>query len=251
MPEINSSSPVDKADLDGEVEHLDSKLATHARDTMPDSLRDLSSEEVNKIMRKATIKMDVVVMPCLMIMYILNYLDRNNIAIAKLADITKDLQLSDTQYQTSVSILFVGYSKWRKGHLCKQYGTVRLTPEHLVLFQIPSNMIIGKTKRPGTYVALAMALWGVVSAASGAVHSFGSLVTTRFLVGIAETVFFPGALYYLSIFYNREQYAFRAALLYSGSQLGNAFGGLLGIAILKLDGVRGLQGWRWVSQSRL
>src|SRR3954447_25144183 len=81
----------------------------------------------------------------------------------------------------------------------------------------------------------------------GAVHSYSGLLLARFFIGFVEAVFFPGALYYLSMFYNRKQYAFRAAVLYSGSQLGNAFGGLFAIGILKLDGKQGLQGWRWVS----
>lgn len=91
-----------------------------------------------------------------------------------------------------------------------------------------------------------MAVWGVISACMGAVQSFGGLIAARFMVGFVEAVFFPGALYFLSLFYNRKQYAFRAAILYSGSQLGNAFGGLFAIAILKLDGAHGLEGWRWL-----
>lgn len=48
------------------------------------------------------------------------------------------------------------------------------------------------------------------------------------------------------LFYNRKQYALRAAILYSGSQLGNAFGGLFAIGILTLDGSHGIAGWRWL-----
>lgn len=48
------------------------------------------------------------------------------------------------------------------------------------------------------------------------------------------------------MFYNRRQFALRTAILYSGSQIGNAFGGLFAIAILNLDGVHGLEGWRWL-----
>jgi MFS family permease len=68
----------------------------------------------------------------------------------------------------------------------------------------------------------------------------------RFILGIIEAAFFPGALFYLSLFYNRKQFALRTALLYAGSQLGNAFGGLFAIAILKLEGVHGIDGWRWL-----
>jgi hypothetical protein len=50
------------------------------------------------------------------------------------------------------------------------------------------------------------------------------------------------------MFYSRQQFALRTAILYSGSQLGNAFGGLFAIAILNLDGTSGLEGWRWVCE---
>lgn len=113
--------------------------------------------------------------------------------------------------------------------------------------QVPSNMMLGKVKWPGVYICAAMGVWGVISAAQTAVHDFAGLAAARFFIGFVEAVFFPGGLFYLSLFYNRKQYAFRAALFYSGSQLGNAFGGLLAIGILELDGKHGLAGWRWVS----
>jgi len=53
-------------------------------------------------------------------------------------------------------------------------------------------------------------------------------------------------LFFLSLFYNRQQFALRTAILYSGSQIGNACGGLFAIAILNLEGVRGIDGWRWL-----
>lgn len=112
--------------------------------------------------------------------------------------------------------------------------------------QVPSNMILGKIKYPGIYINAAMALWGMVSACMSAVHSYTGLLLARFFIGFVEAVFFPGALFYLSLFYTRKQYALRAALLYSGSQLGNAFGGLFAIAILQLDGAHGIAGWRWL-----
>lgn len=108
-------------------------------------------------------------------------------------------------------------------------------------------MMLGKLKWPGVYICAAMGVWGVISAAQAVVQDFAGLAIARFFIGFVEAVFFPGGLFYLSLFYNRKQYAFRAALFYSGSQLGNAFGGLLAIGILKLDGKHGLAGWRWVS----
>lgn len=112
--------------------------------------------------------------------------------------------------------------------------------------QIPSNMILVKVKYPGIYICSAMAAWGAISAVQTIVNNFVGIVIARFLIGMVEAAFFPGAILYLSMFYNRKQLAFRIALFYSGSQLGNAFGGLFAIAVLKLDGRMGLEGWRWV-----
>jgi MFS family permease len=205
------------------VDYTSSEENVVARE-LPESLKGLNAEDYAKLQRKATLKMDLQLLPSLVIMYIMNFLDRQNLASAKLAGIEKDLGLSPVQYKTTISILFVGY----------------------IIMQVPSNMILSKIKYPGSYICSAMALWGVISGCMGAAHNFTGLLVTRFLVGFVEAVFFPGALYFLSLFYNRKQYAFRAAILYSGSQFGNAFGGLFAIGIFKLDGAHGLAGWRWL-----
>ncbi|KAJ7130825.1 nicotinamide mononucleotide permease [Mycena crocata] len=191
---------------------------------IPASLAALSDDERARIGRSATLKIDLLVMPALIVMYVLNYLDRQNIAAAKLAAIMTDLDLSAVEYQSCISLLFVGY----------------------ILMQVPSNILVGKISRPATYICAAMGVWGVVSAATGAVQNFVGLLLCRFFLGFVEAVFFPGALYFMSMFYNRRQYTFRVALLYSGSQLGNAFGGLFAVAILKADGKHGIEGWRWL-----
>ncbi|THZ39556.1 MFS general substrate transporter [Aureobasidium pullulans] len=191
---------------------------------LPESLRELSTHELTKMGKWTTMKMDLIIMPALTILYILNYLDRQNIAASKLANIMVDLDMSVQQYNTCVSILFVGY----------------------ILMQIPSNLVLSKIQWPAVWICSAVVGWGAVSAATAAVHSFGGLLACRFMLGFVEAVFFPGAFYYLSMFYNRKQIALRTAILYSGSQLGNAFGTLLAIGILELDGHAGLEGWRWL-----
>lgn len=113
--------------------------------------------------------------------------------------------------------------------------------------QVPSNLVVGKIRFPAVYICLSMALWGILSACTAAVHNASGLMASRFFLGFVEAVFFPGALFYLSLFYTKKQFAMRTAVLYSGSQIGNAFGGLFAVAILKLDGKHGLEGWRWVS----
>ncbi|KAI5861990.1 major facilitator superfamily domain-containing protein [Durotheca rogersii] len=192
--------------------------------SVPPNLAALSKADYDKLGRRATLKMDLIIMPIVVIMYVMNYLDRQNIASAKLANIEADLNLSPVQYQTAVSILFCSY----------------------ILFQVPSNMIAGRIKWPGLYICASMTVWGGVSAVMAVVNNFAGLIVARIFLGGVEAVFFPGTLYFLSMFYNRKQFALRTAILFSGSQLGNAFGTLFALAVMNLDGVGGLAGWRWL-----
>ena len=97
---------------DATSEQHESVKPTQAQDglPMPTQLATLSDAEYKALGRRATLKMDLVIMPILVTMYILNYLDRQNIASAKLANIEQDLNLSPVEYQTAVSILFCSYS---------------------------------------------------------------------------------------------------------------------------------------------
>ncbi|KAL1612083.1 hypothetical protein SLS60_000306 [Paraconiothyrium brasiliense] len=170
-------------------------------------------------------KIDWRLMPTLWIMYFLNYVDRNTIAQARLNDLEEDLGMEgDTQFNTTVSILFVGY----------------------VLMQIPSNMLITRIK-PGIYMSAWMLIWAVVSGCTGLVQNYAGLVLCRFFLGITEAPFYPGAIYMLSIFYTRKEIATRIALLYCAQILATGFTGLLAAGIFAgLDNKRGIDGWRWL-----
>ncbi|KAI0803761.1 nicotinamide mononucleotide permease [Xylaria sp. FL0064] len=218
---MDSTKPDNLSEL---IENVEDRGPTGAAPVMPANLAALSEDEYRKLGKRATLKMDFVIMPSLVIMFILNFLDRQNLASARLAGLEEELGITDVQYQTCVSILFVGY----------------------ILLQVPSNLVLGKIKWPGVYICTGMAVWGAISALMSTVHGFGGLLAARIFLGVVEAVFFPGALYFLSLFYNRKQYALRAAILYSGSQLGNAFGTLFAIGVLRLDGQHGLSGWRWL-----
>ena len=96
-------------------------------------------------------------------MYFLNYVDRNAIAQARLNDLEEDLGMSGSDFNTAVSVLFVGY----------------------VLMQIPSNMMITRI-RPGLYMSTWMLIWAAVSGCTALVQNFGGLVACRFFLGITE-----------------------------------------------------------------
>ncbi|KAK3297306.1 general substrate transporter [Chaetomium fimeti] len=159
------------------------------------------------------------------LIYILNYLDRNNIAAARLKGLQDDLNLSYNEYATCLSILYVGY----------------------ILMQVPSNMIINLVSRPSIYIGFAMLLWGLISTLSGVVTNFAGMIAIRFFLGFVEAAFLPGALLILSKWYTRRELTTRNALLFCGNLISNAFSALVGAGVLSnMQGILGHAAWRWL-----
>ncbi|THH08867.1 hypothetical protein EW145_g2423 [Phellinidium pouzarii] len=111
--------------------------------------------------------------------------------------------------------------------------------------RVPSNIILKNTK-PSIWLSTIMILWGAMMIIQGLVHNYGGLVAVRWMLGVFEAGFYPGAIYCLSHWYRRNEIGFRFALFSSASQLSGAFGGLLVAAINDMDGIGGKPTWAWV-----
>ncbi|KAJ5547116.1 hypothetical protein N7494_004701 [Penicillium frequentans] len=184
----------------------------------------LTPEETKKLEKKLVRKIDLHLISSLCLLFIFNILDRSNIANARLGGMQSDLGLSDTQYQTAVAIMFVGY----------------------LLGQVPSNIILTRIK-PSRYIPTAIFIWGGISMCAAATHNFTGIMIVRVLLGFAESPFFPGALLLVSSWYKPQEIAPRVAVMYCGNTIANGFGGMLAAGILSgLDGAAGLAGWRWL-----
>ncbi|KAL1617833.1 hypothetical protein SLS54_007614 [Diplodia seriata] len=169
-------------------------------------------------------KIDWYMLPILWLMYFMNFLDRNAMINGKLNSLSKDLGLKGTQYNTCVSILFVGY----------------------LAGQIPSNMILNRV-RPSWYMAGFSMAWSIVSLLTYLTHDYKTMLACRFILGIVEAPFYPGALYMLSMFYTRKELATRMSIFYTGNMLASAFSGLIAAGIFAgLEGKHGLAGWQWL-----
>ncbi|KAJ8104352.1 major facilitator superfamily domain-containing protein [Lipomyces tetrasporus] len=174
--------------------------------------------------KKLLVKVDFRLLPMLVVMYTLNFLDRSNLSQARVGTLEEDLGMKGTDFNLATSILFVGY----------------------LLMQLPSNLLLTRV-RPSIYLGAATCIWGVVSCSQAAVKSFGGLVACRFMLGIVEAPFFPGAIMMMSSWYTRGELAYRIAWFYSGNAMANMFGGLIGAGVLgNLNGVHGIAGWRWL-----
>ncbi|KAK4553242.1 hypothetical protein LTR86_009772 [Recurvomyces mirabilis] len=137
----------------------------------------------------------------------------------------EDLNMTGNQFQIGLSILFVGYT----------------------IMQVPSNMLLNYCGRPAYYIGGWTIAWGLVSALTSQVNTYGQIVACRFILGFVEAPFFPGVLFYLSKWYTKKELNLRMSIFYAGSLLAGAFGNLIAGGILNgLDGARGMRAWRWL-----
>jgi MFS family permease len=161
-------------------------------------------------------------MPLLILLFLVAFIDRQNVGFAKLQMIG-DLRLSEASYGFGASLFFIGY----------------------VVFEIPSCLAL---ERYGARFWLALLIfgWGLVTVLLAFTSSAEMFYVLRFLLGVAEAGFYPGAVFYITTWFP-EPYRIRMLGLFTiGSSLGNMLGGLGNGLLLDLNGTAGFAGWQWV-----
>jgi ACS family tartrate transporter-like MFS transporter len=169
-------------------------------------------------MRKVSLRL----LPFLFILYIFNFLDRTNVALAAL-QMNRDLSFSSTAFGFGAGIFFVGYS----------------------LFEVPGNLLLVRVGAR-RWIARIMISWGVIAAAMMFVQTPLQFYALRLLLGIAEAGFFPGIVYYLTQWFPANRRARASSRFMIAIPLSGVLGGLLGGFLLSLDGRLGLAGWQWL-----
>jgi ACS family tartrate transporter-like MFS transporter len=111
--------------------------------------------------------------------------------------------------------------------------------------ELPSNLLLLKfgARR---WIARIMLTWGILAAAMMFVRSPSSFYVLRFLLGMAEAGFFPGVLYYLSLWFPQEMRSRAIGRFYIAFPLSNVLMGLIAGSLLSLNGRLGLKGWQWL-----
>ncbi len=168
-------------------------------------------------------KVDLRLIPFLFLCYILAYLDRVNVGFAKL-QMLKELSLSDAAFAAGAGIFFIGY----------------------FFFEVPSNVLLKKFGAR-MWIARIMISWGIISSCMIFVKGEMSFYGMRFLLGIAEAGFFPGVIFYLTLWY-----PFKAAIDsyrmvcsgYCGFRCSRQpiFGWIMDL----FSGSMGVMGWQWL-----
>jgi MFS transporter, ACS family, tartrate transporter len=160
--------------------------------------------------------------PYLMLIYMVAFLDRVNISFASLT-MNHDLGISETLYGFAAGVFFLSYC----------------------LFQVPANMLlarIGARRWLGTL----MVLWGVDVMATAFAAGSPSYVTARLLLGIAESGFYPGIIFYFTFWMPPSARTRILALFLLSLPLCNAIGSPISAHILLMNGRLGLYGWQWL-----
>jgi MFS family permease len=162
-------------------------------------------------------------LPFLMFLWVLSWIDRVNIGFAKL-QMLAELRFSETVYGIGAGIFFIGY------FLC----------------EVPSNLLLEHIGARKTIARITL-LWGLCCVAMMFVTTPAFFYVLRFLLGVFEAGFYPGVILFLTYWYPSERRAKVYGLFMSASALAGVIGGPLAGAIMAgMHGVNGWSGWQWV-----
>lgn len=162
------------------------------------------------------------IIPLMMLLYLMAFLDRVNIGFAALT-MNQDLGFTPSIYGWGAGIFFIGY----------------------FFFEIPSNLILEKVGAR-LWIARIMITWGLISAGMAFVSGTWSFLALRFLLGVAEAGFLPGMLLYLTYWFPARHRAKFIALFMAAVPLASAIGSPISGLLVSMDEWLGLKGWQWL-----
>jgi ACS family tartrate transporter-like MFS transporter len=167
-------------------------------------------------------KLQYRILPFAMLLYFVSFLDRVNVGFAAFS-MNKAIGLSPEEFGFGGGIFFIGY----------------------ILFQVPSNMILYRVGAR-RWISRVVVVWGIVSAGSAFVVGPYSFYALRFLLGLAESGFFPGILLYITLWFPARQRAVAIAAFMAAAPLSTAIGSPISGALMELPRVGGLSDWQWL-----
>jgi MFS family permease len=161
-------------------------------------------------------------MPLLGLLYLVAYIDRQNISFAKL-QMLDSLGMSEVAYGLGASLFFIGY----------------------LLFEVPSNVMLHRHGAP-RWLARIMLTWGIVTILLAYTQNATMFYVLRFLLGASEAGLYPGVIYYLTLWFPARHRVRMLGYFTVGSSLGNMIGAPICGYLLDRGGLFGLQGWQLV-----
>jgi len=188
------------------------------RECMDESVTTSSGAIERRVIRAITWRL----IPFLMLLYLISFLDRINVGFAALT-MNNDVGLTSKMFGFGSGIFFAGY----------------------FLFEVPSTIIL---HRVGArfWIGRVMITWGIVSVAMAFTRGPLSFYVLRFLLGLAEAGFFPGIILYLSYWFPAQHRSVVTAMFMAAAPVAGAIGSPISASLMQLHGFAGLRGWQWL-----
>jgi MFS transporter, ACS family, tartrate transporter len=181
----------------------------------------VTTAELGDVGQRARRRIAYRLLPFVFLIYIVNYIDRVNVSFANLR-MSADLGFSDRVYGLGVGMFYVTY----------------------VLFEIPGAIIVERWSAR-KWMARIMISWGLVTILTGFVHTRGQFYAARFILGMAESSFFPGMIVYLTHWFRLPERSRALACLYAAVPAASFIGSPVAGWLLGVHW-RLLAGWRWL-----
>lgn len=162
------------------------------------------------------------IVPFLVILYMVAFLDRVNISFAALT-MNRDLGISESVYGFAAGVFFLSYC----------------------LFEVPANLVLARLGAR-RWLAILMVVWGIVSMGTAFVHTVSAYIAVRFVLGIAESGFYPGVIYYFTFWMPRGLRTRILAMFLLAVPLCNSIGSPISAHIMMLNHLGGLKDWQWL-----
>jgi len=204
----------DDEDGDGEGIPLDQQRKRRRRASVQ-SFELYTPDEERRVRRK----LDTHLVLFVALLYLMSFLDRSNIGNARIAGLTDDLHLSDSQYDWLLTTFYITYVLFEWMTLC-----YKIFPPHI-------------------YISCCVCAWGILASLQSLTSSWAALLVLRALLGIGEAAF-VGIPFYLSFFFRKDELAFRIGLFISAAPLATSFASSLAWAIVSLGDRTGIASWR-------
>ncbi|KAG9708926.1 MFS general substrate transporter, partial [Aureobasidium melanogenum] len=173
--------------------------------------------------RKAKLKVDLLIMPFIVLCFCFLQFDRTNIGNALTDSFRKDLKLKNSDINLAQTLFTVGF----------------------IITELPFNMI-SKYIGPERFLPITMVCWGTATWSQVFLKSPSGLCAARFFIGALEGGYIPGFVLYISRYYSNGELGLRLAIFWASNSIAGMLGGPLSIGLLSLRGSHGLKGWQWL-----
>lgn len=173
--------------------------------------------------RKAVLKVDILIMPPIILCFCFLQFDRTNIGNALTDTLRTDINVGNSDINLAQTLFTVGF----------------------IITELPFNLI-SRYMGPERFLPITMFLWGIATWSQAFLKNAAGLCAARFFIGALEGGYIPGFALYISRYYTNDELALRFALFWASNSIAGALGGPLSLGLISLGGRGGLKGWQWL-----